>query len=84
MARVKEPRPLPATDSSWFRLLQKAPPRERLMALLAGEDGMRRAGVAVACFDLIETTATATCFRAWTGAAMCSAPTSPTTTSASC
>jgi len=49
------PRPRPATDSIWFDLLAAAPPRERLMARLAGEAGLRRAEVAkVRRADLIE------------------------------
>ena len=40
------PRPRPATDAIWENLLVAAPPRERLMARLAGEVGMRRAEVA--------------------------------------
>jgi len=57
LPHVKEsqPKPRPATDSIWFALLDKATPRERIMALLAGEAGMRRAEVAVAhSDDLIE------------------------------
>lgn len=48
------PRPRPATDEMWRDLLAAAPPRERLMARLACEAGMRRAEVA-ACHrdDLI-------------------------------
>jgi integrase len=41
------PRPRPAPDDVWFDLTEAAPPRERLMALLAGEAGLRRAEVAV-------------------------------------
>lgn len=50
LPKVKEspPKPRPAPDDVWFALLDKAKPRERLMALLAGEVGMRRAEVAVA------------------------------------
>jgi integrase len=50
-----QPRPRPAPDEVWEELLAKAPPRERLMALLAGEAGLRRAEIAV-CHrdDLIE------------------------------
>jgi integrase len=40
------PRPRPAPDDVWFDLIAAAPPRERLMALLAGEAGLRRAEVA--------------------------------------
>lgn len=41
-----QPHPRPATDSVWTRLLADANPRERLMARLAGEAGLRRAEVA--------------------------------------
>lgn len=41
-----EPKPRPAPDEVWRELLAKANPRERLMARLAGEAGMRRAEVA--------------------------------------
>lgn len=41
------PRPRPAPDDIWADLLAAAAPRERLMALLAGEAGLRRAEVAV-------------------------------------
>lgn len=41
------PRPRPATDEIWRELLANAAPRERMMARLAGEAGMRRAEVAV-------------------------------------
>jgi len=53
LPRVQESpaNPKPATDSVWFDLLDKAGPRERVMALLAGEAGMRRAEVAVAHYD---------------------------------
>lgn len=53
LPKVREtpPNPRPAPDSVWFDLLQKAPPRARLMALLAGEAGMRRAEVAQAHYD---------------------------------
>lgn len=48
------PQPRPAPDEVWFELLEAAPPRERLMALLAGEAGLRRAEVAqVHCNDLL-------------------------------
>jgi integrase len=48
------PRPRPAPDDVWTGLLESAAPRERLMALLAGEAGLRRAEVAVVhCSDLI-------------------------------
>jgi integrase len=57
MPRVREskPHPRPAPDSVWEHLLAAAGPRERLMALLAGEAGLRRAEVAQ-CHrdDLIE------------------------------
>ncbi|BBY77002.1 integrase [Mycolicibacterium parafortuitum] len=42
-----KPRPRPATDEIWNDLLSSAGPRERMMARLAGEVGMRRAEVAV-------------------------------------
>jgi integrase len=49
------PRPRPAPDEIWIGLLDAAAPRERLMALLAGEAGLRRAEVAaVHCNDLIQ------------------------------
>lgn len=53
LPKVKEspPNPKPTPDTVWFDLLEKATPRIRLMALLAGEAGMRRAEVAVAHFD---------------------------------
>lgn len=41
-----KPRPRPATDEVWRELLAAASPRERLMARLAGEAGLRRAEVA--------------------------------------
>lgn len=41
------PNPRPATDAIWEKLLADAPPRELMMARLAGEAGMRRAEVAV-------------------------------------
>jgi integrase len=41
------PNPRPAPDDIWDQLLRDAPPRERMMARLAGEAGMRRAEVAV-------------------------------------
>lgn len=41
------PRPRPAPDDIWDELIAAAPPRERLMARLAGEAGLRRAEVAV-------------------------------------
>lgn len=60
LPKVREdtPRPRPVTDDVWFDLLAKAAPRERLMALLAGEAGMRRAEVAVAHSDDLMHTAT--------------------------
>lgn len=49
------PAPRPTPDDVWSALLAAAPPRERLMALLAGEAGLRRAEVAtVHCDDLIQ------------------------------
>lgn len=57
LPRISEskPRPRPATDSIWHQLLDAAPPRERLMARLAGEAGLRRAEVArVHRNDLVE------------------------------
>lgn len=44
---ASNPRPRPTPDDVWHALLETAPPRERLMALLAGEAGLRRAEVAV-------------------------------------
>lgn len=41
------PRPRPAPDDIWDELIAAAAPRERLMARLAGEAGLRRAEVAV-------------------------------------
>lgn len=50
-----KPRPRPAPDSVWHQLIEQAGPRERLMARLAGEAGLRRAEVAqVHRRDLIE------------------------------
>lgn len=50
-----KPRPRPVTDSVWSELLAAAPPRERMMARLAGEAGLRRAEVAkVHSDDLVE------------------------------
>lgn len=50
-----KPRPRPATDTIWSELLRRARPRERLMARLAAEAGLRRAEVAqVRTDDLIE------------------------------
>lgn len=49
------PRPRPATDRIWQQILMQAGPRERLMAQLAGEAGLRRAEVArVHTNDLLE------------------------------
>lgn len=49
------PRPRPATDRIWQQILANAGPRERLMAQLACEAGLRRAEVArVHAHDLIE------------------------------
>lgn len=45
------PRPRPTPDEIWDELLAAAPPRERLMARLAGEAGLRRAEVAVCHSD---------------------------------
>lgn len=42
-----KPRPRPCPDDIWRELLDQAEPRERLMARLAGEAGLRRAEVAV-------------------------------------
>jgi integrase len=49
LPRVPEstPKPRPAPDRVWHQLLAAAPPRERMMARLAGEAGLRRAEVAV-------------------------------------
>lgn len=53
--RSPKPHPRPAPDRIWQELLATAPPRERVMSLLAGEAGLRRAEVAqVHCDDLIE------------------------------
>lgn len=57
LPRVKSPtpKPRPAPDRVWDELLAGAAPRERLMALLAGEAGLRRAEIAqVHTDDLIE------------------------------
>jgi integrase len=45
------PKPRPAPDDVWHRRIEAAPPRERLMARLAGEAGMRRAEIARSCRD---------------------------------
>lgn len=44
---ASHPNPRPAPDDIWYALLEAAAPRERMMARLAGEVGMRRAEVAV-------------------------------------
>lgn len=49
--RPTSPNPRPAPDHVWVELLANAAPRERLMALLAGEAGLRRAEVAQAHTD---------------------------------
>jgi integrase len=49
--RPSTPCPRPATDDIWADLLAAAAPRERLMARLAGEAGLRRAEVARAHRD---------------------------------
>lgn len=55
MVPESKPRPRPAPDEVWQALLAAAGPRERLMARLAGEAGLRRAEVArVHRDDLIE------------------------------
>jgi integrase len=41
-----KPNPRPAPDDVWHQRIEAAPPRERLMARLAGEAGMRRAEIA--------------------------------------
>lgn len=46
-----KPRPRPAPDDVWGELLAAATPRERLMARLAGEAGLRRAEIAHARRD---------------------------------
>lgn len=52
---MSRPRPRPVTDEVWQRVLATAAPRERLMARLACEAGLRRAEVAqVRRDDLIE------------------------------
>lgn len=56
LPRVQAPRgtPRPASEQQWEDLLASAAPRERLMARLAGELGMRRGEVAAASLrDLI-------------------------------
>lgn len=57
LPRVPEstPKPRPAPDTIWRQLLATAAPRERLMARLAAEAGLRRAEVArIRRDDLIE------------------------------
>jgi integrase len=49
--RAACPAPRPAPDRVWGELLAAAGPRERLMALLAGEAGLRRAEVAAVHTD---------------------------------
>lgn len=53
LPRVKAPMPAPrpAPDDVWFDLLAAAAPRERLMARLAAEAGLRRSEVAVVRAD---------------------------------
>ncbi|EFG75323.1 site-specific recombinase, phage integrase family [Mycobacterium parascrofulaceum ATCC BAA-614] len=53
LPRVKPdlPAPRPAPDDVWEELLAAAQPRERLMARLAGEAGLRRAEVALVHSD---------------------------------
>jgi integrase len=51
--RAPLPRPRPTPDDIWDELLAKADPRERLISLLAGEAGLRRAEIAVVhCDDI--------------------------------
>jgi len=51
--RASKPRPRPTPDDIWEELLAKAGPREHLIALLAGEAGLRRAEIAVVhCDDI--------------------------------
>lgn len=51
--RAPLPRPRPTPDHIWDELLATARPRERLIALLAGEAGLRRAEIAVVhCDDI--------------------------------
>jgi integrase len=53
--RGDQPNPRPAPDHVWHQLIEAAPPRERLMARLAGEAGMRRAEIAECCRgDLVQ------------------------------
>jgi integrase len=53
--RGDQPNPCPAPDHVWHQLIEAAPPRERLMARLAGEAGMRRAEIAECCRgDLVQ------------------------------
>lgn len=49
--RDSAPCPRPAPDWIWTELLEQATPRERLMALLAGEAGLRRSEVALSHRD---------------------------------
>lgn len=51
--RAPLPKPRPTPDAIWEKLLTDADPRERLIALLAGEAGLRRAEIAVVhCDDI--------------------------------
>jgi integrase len=51
--RAPLPRPRPTPDDIWERLLTDADPRERLISLLAGEAGLRRAEISVVhCDDI--------------------------------
>jgi len=51
--RAPLPKPCPTPDDIWEELLARARPRERLIALLAGEAGLRRAEIAVVhCQDI--------------------------------
>ena len=53
--RGDQPNPRPAPDHVWHQLIEAAPPRERLMARLAGEAGMRRAEIPECCRgDLVQ------------------------------
>ncbi|MEE3066543.1 MAG: tyrosine-type recombinase/integrase [Actinomycetota bacterium] len=53
LPKVKPPAPAPrpAPDDVWEELIAAAPPRERLMARLAGEAGLRRSEVALVHSD---------------------------------